>query len=262
MNLVRDLINQATATNFRANCPYCGGNNSLSVNKVDGEYKYKCFKANCNIAGNYATGYTVAELKAKLSKTVIDKPFQLPDYCIRGIANDSSYEYLRNHFCLDSVVRGKAKVAYDPKENRLLFLVYDGSVLKGAVGRALSRRTMPKSKIYPGSVTYPFICGSEDTLVIVEDCASACAVTRLPVTGMALLGTYLKPEYIPVISRYKNVIIALDNDANAKSLTINKLIKYYTKSSVQMIPKDIKNMTEEELCQSLNLKLNDGSLVS
>lgn len=248
MKLVRDLIDQATATNFRANCPYCGSGNSLSINKVDGEYRFKCFDANCDVYGNYNTGYSIAEVKAKLSNTVENKPFTLPDYFVKGIANDSCYEYLLRYFCLGAVVGGHAKIAYDPKENRIVFLVYEGNMLRGAVGRALKGNIKPKSKIYQGSSTYPFICGSGKTLVIVEDCASACAVTRLPeYSGMALLGTYLKPEYIPVITQYKNVIICLDSDANQKSLTINKLLKYYTNSRVQMIPKDIKNMTEEEL---------------
>lgn len=256
MNLIQRLIDQTTATSFRANCPYCGGNNSLSVNKIDGEYKYKCFKAHCTIAGNYHTGFTINEIKQKISKVVEHKSFALPEHFVKGIANDLVYGYLRDNACLPAVLAGKAKIAYDPKENRAVFLIYNGIEIKGAVGRALNSHVKPKSKIYQGSLTYPFICGHADTLVVVEDCASACAVTRVPnVAGLALLGTYMKPEYVPVIAKYKNVIIALDSDANAKALTVNKLIKYYTNSKVVLLPKDIKNMTQEEVeC----LRLNEG----
>lgn len=256
MKLIVDLIDQSTAISFRANCPYCGSSNSLSVNKVDGEYKYCCFDANCSVRGNYRTGYSVAELKQKLHKPSVNKAYSLPDYFIKGIANDLCYSYLCNHYCLQAVLTGRSQIAYDPKEHRIVFLVSDAGMLKGAVGRALGN-AKPKSRIYQGSSTYPFICKSGKTLVIVEDCASACAVTRLPeYSGLALLGTNLKPEYLPVIRQYDKVLIALDNDAKHKALAMNKLIKFYTNSRVVLIPKDIKNMTDEELCQ--HLKENDG----
>lgn len=258
MNLIRDLIDQSQATSFRTTCPYCGSYNSLSVNKVDGEYKYKCFDANCKTYGSYYTGYTDEEIQQKLYKPVGNKPYMLPQYFVKGIANDLCYEYLRDTFCLGAVQAGRAKVAYDPKEQRLVFLIYEGNTLRGAVGRAFRRSTI-KSRIYTGSEPYPFICPSGRTLVIVEDCASACAVTRLPeYSGMALLGTSLKETYIPVIAKYEQVIIALDNDANLKALAMDKLLKLYTNSRVHLIPKDIKNMTDDELWENLSSDQRSG----
>ena len=67
-----------------------------------------------------------------------------------------------------------------------------------------------------------FICGSNATGILVEDCASACAVSHL-YSGIALMGTSLPESYIPVLKkRFKKIIVALDRDATTKAFDIAK----------------------------------------
>lgn len=249
MQIIKDLIEFRTESNFREHCPVCGGNKTLSVTRDSGKYLYRCFKSSCNIRGVIGSSYTSSEIKERVRPTA--KPqtkFHFPEHFIQGIANDACYRYIQSNHVLFYAVHNIAKVGYDPKLNRFLYFITRANEIVGAVGRALSHKTWPKVYQYDSPIIYPFIAGDTDTLVLVEDCASACAVTRIPeLSGCALLGTFLQPDYVPVITKYKKVIICLDNDATQKSLTINKLLQYYTKTNIKMLNRDIKNMSQEEL---------------
>lgn len=144
---------------------------------------------------------------------------------------------------------GRFNVAFDPKLNRVCYLIRDeaGSVV-GAVGRALGNER-PKTHNYPGSAKVPFTVKNGSTLVLVEDCASAASVTRLPgVSGMALQGTVLKNEFIPFLQVFDQVIVALDLDATKKALTIkNSLTYHHPNVKLWRLNKDIKDMDDNEL---------------
>ena len=91
-----------------------------------------------------------------------------------------------------------------------------------------------------GSKEYPFICGDSDTAVLVEDCASACAVSHL-YSGVALMGTSLPDSYIPILKkRFKKIIVALDRDATTKAFDISNQLRYYVNTQVKILDDDLK----------------------
>jgi len=98
-----------------------------------------------------------------------------------------------------------------------------------------------------GSKTYPFICGDSDTAVLVEDCASACAVSEV-YTGVALMGTSLPDSYIPVLKKkFKKVIVALDRDATTKSFDISNQLRYYMDTEVKILEDDLKYFDKQQI---------------
>ena len=114
----------------------------------------------------------------------------------------------------------------------------------------------PRSTIFPDTTLFrskksnPFICGTHKTAVLVEDCASTCAVSSV-VTGVALLGTSLSEQYIPHLKKYNEVLVALDRDATAKSFDIASKLCYTIPSKVVMLDDDLKYYNEEKIREIL-----------
>jgi hypothetical protein len=122
-------------------------------------------------------------------------------------------------------------------------MVKDGRKVVDAVGRALND-VRPKWYRYGKSQT-PFVCGNHDTVFVVEDCASACAVSN-KVTGLALLGTNLLQEHVRVLQKYERVYIALDKDATDKALDMVRRLYFLVPTSLAVLQQDLKNMTDDE----------------
>jgi Zn ribbon nucleic-acid-binding protein len=239
-------------TSKRTNCPSCGGLNTLSMLKHNGVVKYLCFKLSCGIKGTI-DDLTLGDVKKRVSgdksNLSVDK-WIVPEHFVLGIANEECLSLLERYNCLGAYKLGYFKCGFDPQENRLVIFILDelGSIT-GAVGRALHpRKEIPKTLNY--SIDTPFICvPGKDTLILVEDCFSAIAVTRLEgYSGMALLGTNLKDSYIPYIAKYNKVIVALDADAKNKALKIKNTLDFYAKNVyVKFLEQDIKDMNYEKL---------------
>ena len=113
---------------------------------------------------------------------------------------------------------------------------------------------MPKWYVY-GRKDYPDICGEGDVAVLVEDCASACAVSQ-DFAGVSLMGTSLPDTFIPVLQKkYKEVIVALDRDATTKSFDIAKALESAKlKARVVILKDDLKyyrpGMIKEMRCKN------------
>lgn len=248
MNGIHQCIQQmGSRTNARFDCPSCGGENTLSISRIGREIKYYCFRSVCKLKGINNASLSPDALKAILMPVLAEeRPFELPTYWIKGITSEKCLKTLLNTHSYSAYRNGLFSVAYDPKQNRICYLLKDKGNIVGAVGRTLAGGK-PKTLNYPGSAKIPFKVGTSDTVVCVEDCASACAVTRGDYTGLALLGTSLKDDYIPYITEYKKIIIALDKDARDKALEIrNRLMYYHNDVTVWFLDKDIKDMTDDE----------------
>jgi DNA primase len=135
---------------------------------------------------------------------------------------------------------------YDVKQHRIVFLIKEKEKVKGAIGRGLNSQIYPKWYIY-GDKTYPFICGDSDIGILVEDCASACAVSHV-YSGIALMGTSLPDSFIPILKKkFKKIIVALDRDATTKSFDISNQLRYYVESEVKILEDDLKYYDEETI---------------
>jgi DNA primase len=95
------------------------------------------------------------------------------------------------------------------------------------------------------------VCGKYKTAIVVEDCASACAVSE-HYTGFALMGTNFSDEFIPYIKKYSKVIVALDRDATTKSFDIANKIGYYVPTEVKILKDDLKYFKPDEIKEILN----------
>lgn len=243
----------------RFDCPLCNGKNTLTITKEMGNTKYRCFKNSCTLhtGGSRLLKASKDDVLTSLaSKTLLGgatearRPFALPDYIVEGIPSKKAFQMLLNWNCIEAYTKGMFRVAYDPRSNRLVFLVQEDGVTVGAIGRALEKDIKPKVYNYPNAKPIPFTCGKGSTAVLVEDCFSACSIGRIEgYTGLALLGTSLHTEYLLHIARtYEKVIIALDPDAYGKSFKMKSSIEYFVQDTkVWKIPTDLKNMNKEQI---------------
>ena len=110
------------------------------------------------------------------------------------------YRLFKKNHCMNAYMKGLTDIRYDIKQHRAVFLIKEKNEIRGAVGRGLNSEVYPKWFMY-GDKSYPFMCGQNDIAVVVEDCASACAVSDF-YCGVALMGTSLPESYIPVLKKH------------------------------------------------------------
>jgi hypothetical protein len=223
----------------RMNCPECGGRNTFTATRKQGKIVWNCYKASCNCSGSKTKKHSIDNiisiLSNKVDKQTMECPFTLPDYFLDVL-------YAEHEDYLKRIHATNAEVMLDPRENRVVFLIRDPETqeLKGAIGRAMKKDMLPKWRRYDRTNDLLYIIGNGTTAVIVEDCASACAVAGAGYTGIALLGTSLHDGHIRNLLGYQRVVVALDNDASKKSLKIQKKLDDYVSSEVVFLPDDLK----------------------
>lgn len=253
--MLSTLIEQVVeGTTKRFNCPSCGGSNTLTITKSMGKIVYNCFRANCSLSGKKKNTMTGTQVLNVLRHVPEEANWQMPEYWVGGIANQDVYDYLVRTHTLSSYDAGLFDIAYDPSENRVCYLIKDNNgAIVNAVGRAL-KNAYPKSRTYAISTTPFSVCTDRKYTVVVEDCASAVSASRHPhVGGLALLGTHLHESYVAPIALLERPVIALDYDAMRKTLKMQwRLYNYNKRTSTAILPKDIKDMTDEEYIEWVN----------
>jgi len=234
---------------YRSDCPVCGKPNTFSVSDDGLQRMWFCFHADCNVSGR--TGIVLSKDFAKIAikkptgradKVLPDK-FSVPDTFVSLSRNLDAELYVRSVHAYDAYLSGAADIRYDFKRNRVAYIVKTDNKIVDAAGRSLDGRN-PKWYRYNNS-SVPFACGDKATALLVEDCASACAVSNL-VTGVALLGTNLLDEHIEFLSKYKQVFVALDKDATDKALDMVKILCRKVPTKLMVLDRDLKNLNNEE----------------
>jgi hypothetical protein len=94
----------------------------------------------------------------------------------------------------------------------------------------------------------PFKCGECKDAVIVEDCASACAVSNV-LTGIAILGTSLVESHKKYINPYRKLYVALDPDATVNSFKITNELRFhgFINVHVKRIKDDLKYFSTKQI---------------
>lgn len=246
---LKDIISSAPLGHSRINCPQCGGGKTLSITNEDGHIKFYCFKASCPAKGGMDLVPTADDVRSRINYArKSEDGFSVPEHMVFGMANTACHEMLRDYNCLSAYEKGWFKCGYDPKEDRLVIFIESGNKIVGAVGRTLSGQ-WPKVLDYGGVNEHPFICGNNNKLIMVEDVFSAISATRMDgYSGLSLMGTSLKPAYIPELIKFEQIIICLDADAKNLAIKLkNPLTYYHPNVIIRFIKKDIKNMSNEEL---------------
>lgn len=259
LKVILDLIHQHP-NQTRFNCPFCNRINSLAVHSVDGSIRYKCFGVDCKTHGINKQRLEIDDIYTRknnmdISRNSVDNVFCLPSYFVSPLDRPEVLEYLRRNHVLKAYEAGLVQLRYDPKDNRIVYLVRDsdGNICN-CTGRLLSKSISSKWRIY-GNNKSPFVCGTKDVAIVVEDCASACAVSSL-MTGLALLGTDFSVEYLNILKRYKHVILALDKDALRKTLEIEASIRFFAEVSILFLEEDLKVLDEKHLKEFLGEHYN------
>jgi DNA primase len=169
--------------------------------------------------------------------------YVIPDTFVSLSRSLDAETYVKRVNAYDAYLAGLADIRYDFKRNRAVFLVKQGNKVVDATGRSLNGRA-PKWYRYNGS-KYPFICGSKPFAILVEDCASACAVSKCAV-GVALLGTNLLPEHIKTLTKFQRVYVALDKDATDKAVDMVRVLNNHVPTKLMILRTDLKNMDRDE----------------
>ena len=234
-------LNVEEGTSKRFDCIFCGKKNTLSVTKKKGKLLWNCFSASCNSKGNVGTDYSKEDLIKEIESNKDAEellPFIFPDYCVNVDRSDKAIRYIKHFDFYDVYEANPNYFMYDVKGDRLVFVVEHGGNVTGAVGRSL--RGEMKWLRYDSNHA-PFIMkANSDTAIIVEDCISACVVAKCH-NGVALLGTNLLTEHIKYIKHFKKIWVALDRDATAKSLDIQRKIAIHVPDcSIKILDRDLK----------------------
>lgn len=223
-----DTLDLSVDQTYRGDCPVCHGKNTFTVSNDIGNILYNCYKAGCNVHGVKHTNMDVFTIKALLthgygSESDFEQDlctFDMPPY----IVPYEQVEHPIDPMFLQRYSISPKDVHYDIRQDRLVFLVHaESGELVDAVGRSL-RGQQPKWLRYASSPV-PYVHGGDATnVVIVEDAISAYVVGEYfydKCTCLALLGTQLTAYHKQYIQKYyTNVIVALDPDAQDKTIAI------------------------------------------
>jgi len=226
-------------------CPFCGGRNKFTLDRFDGVLVWNCFRASCSVKGSLRGKRDINALKNYVSGAPTRRPVKalnrLPAMTTSVRKHIPAMEYLKEVNSLEAYESGLIKVKYSPKENRVLFYTNDGT---GAVGRALDDR-LPKWWKY-GDTTVGISVGTGQHVVLVEDIASACAVSRLTdFTGFALLGTNLTAPLRKQLAKYIKVTLVLDNDASSKAVYLSK--RHGLITNLRLTKEDLKCLSTQQI---------------
>jgi hypothetical protein len=226
-------------------CPFCGGRNKFTLDRFDGVLVWNCFRASCNAKGSLRGKRDITALKNYVGGTPtqrsVKKLNQLPSMTVSVRKHAPSIDYLKSVNSWDAYESGLIKIRYLPTENRVLFYTNDGT---GAVGRALDSR-LPKWWKY-GETSLGISVGSGEHAVLVEDVASACAVSRISgVVGFALLGTNITTGIKAQLVKYNKTTLVLDNDASSKAVYLCK--KHGAVTNLRLTKEDLKCLSPQEI---------------
>ena len=252
-----DIANGETK---RMVCPSCGRNKyekTFTVTNNMGSILWNCYKVSCDISGSMRNSLTVSDIKRlqiRNDRVEDDKPFEMPPYVI-------AHRNQRNliSWCAEwKIDPDELGLMYDVKEHRVVFPVIHDNVIVDATGRSLGRR-FPKWKRY-GKNSLPYVFGSGNVAVVVEDCVSAAVVGGYDsFVGVALLGTSLQEPHKRYLAQFSTAIVALDPDALPKTLEFAKEIRGSVNNvKVLRLNDDIKYQREEDINKLLSLETDKG----
>lgn len=241
LNGIRLLPNQ----HRRMDCPFCGGRNTFTVSNLDGSLKWNCYKASCGSGGVKSIGRNPDQIRRRLDGVQADQKRITPLPSILSLPDHhpAALRYLERNGSLDAYRSGLCHIRFDPATERVLFFMPDR---KGATGRSLTGER-PKWKAY-GDTSGLLTVGSGKKVVLVEDAASACAVSRVDgYVGAALMGTNLNPVQRQQLRHYEMVLIALDKDASRKSLSLKAGLDGTVPVHVRLLEDDLKYLSEDQI---------------
>ena len=257
MNLAKEVkVLMQGASSYRGDCPVCGGKMSFSANRtVAGELAWICFKASCKVRGRGDVIRSVNEILQSLvavGDSTLAK-WESPNYFVSVGSRPNVHEYLANNNLAHAYKTGMIDLVYDPRQERVVFLIKDEGITYDAIGRLLGAGK-PKWYRYGSSNMGCWFANQDatDTVIITEDIPSAC-VCAYNYNSLALLGTELSDmDFTRIIRGYSKVIVALDPDAFSKGVAIARRLKPYVEATPMLIPDDLKYFKPKDVKDMIN----------
>jgi hypothetical protein len=242
---IQDNLPQGDET-IRTNCPNCHKRNTFTISRVNGKVLWNCYSANCKIKGikNFTRSSDEIREKIRDSSDVLEN-FLTPDSFTIFTQNERARAYIEKNNCMAAYNNRDVEIMYDSKQDRVVFMVKNNHYVCDAVGRSLNRFTKPKWYRY-GKSNRLFTCGKSKVGVLVEDAASACAISPVA-TGIALLGTNLRDVNVSSLRKFDHIHICLDPDATRKALWMQKHLAYYVSCDIVRVDDDLKYFSPEEI---------------
>ena len=248
----------------RFNCPVCNNYNTFAVTRKIGGTYWFCFHNSCRSKGKLKG--TIG--KAEIVEYFYDTEKYTPEYSPPETWFDPIRvaSILGKHNILDVYQDRRIQVGWDNKRERYVFMIWSNGKCFGGIGRSFSNR--PKwllYKSYPKQNKFPLVVPKHGTYyspyypkdifkvgVIVEDAISAAAVSHVH-DGVAILGTHIPDNYVPLLSSYDNLFIALDEDATNKAIKYQQFLNVFVPTKIIMLDKDLKDMSKEQILEKVKL---------
>ena len=251
-----ETLNLKNQEVYRGDCPVCDNKNTFSVKNMGDAILYNCFHADCGIKGKIKGEVSKSSFRQEKKVWNTNSSFAIPSHFVEVTRSKSAVLYLKKYNCMDAVDKKKVSVMYDIKQNRIVFLIKDyADKIIDAIGRSLDKNSKVRWLRY-GKSTNPFIGNGEidkNVVVIVEDCASACAVS-CGFSGLALLGTNLTNSTLSIIkNKWSRAIICLDKDATDKALKMSDRLSFYLQTDMKMLERDLKCEDKDTIYQMFEL---------
>ena len=243
------LKNAPTEGNsVRISCPSCASK-TFTISKIHGKLLWNCYKASCKTNGSEQMERSKTDIASRIRDTITfyhdAENFTVPEWFTPFTDNVRALNYLKRNNCIDAFENGRARILYDPKQDRVVFLVKENGITYDAIGRSLKPKTIPKWYRY-GKSQKLFTAGEHSQAVLVEDSASACAISPVA-TGVALLGTNMKDADLTQLRKYEHVFVCLDPDATRKALDLQKYLSYFVSTTIIRIDDDLKYYDAQEI---------------
>ena len=218
-----ELLDLTYGETHRGNCPVCNGKKTFTATCTDTGIVYNCYKAGCNVGGIAGGTLTSEQLLAAMRKRKQEAdvqppaPIPVPEGFTQR-TDIQKYVAWMQGYNLNPIELG---TYYDVRQDRVCFPVKHKGAVVDFVGRSMTGRT-PKWLRY-ANAHVPYTYGNGIVAVLVEDCVSAAVAGHAEnCTGIALLGTNVLDEYLPLLQTYDTLIVALDPDARSKALQLVK----------------------------------------
>ena len=245
---IQDNLPQGDET-VRTTCPICRRYDTFTISCVNGKVLWNCYSANCKVKGlHIGATRSYDEISKRVRQNYHEfyhADFATPHSFTLFTNNLQAVQYVVKNNCMKAYKSRMADIMYDSKQNRVVFMIKNDHVICDAIGRSLHKSVKPKWYRY-GKSNRLFTSGESDVGVLVEDAASACAISPVA-TGIALLGTNLRDVNIQQLKKFKHIHICLDPDATRKSIWMQSHLSYYVSCDIVRLEDDLKYFKPEEI---------------
>jgi hypothetical protein len=225
-------------------CPICAREKLSITRGLDG-IVYNCYRASCSARGFIPDSGVLQPHVVRTTR--IGNPY-LGEIVPLDVEQGACLGFSIDNFLTARPMwsLGTERIAFpilSPKGSR-----------RGWVLRAYDGRT-PKALTYLNSDELRlshYQKGKDKIAVIVEDIPSAVKAAKY-MSAVALLGTSMDEDAIAELqANYDDIIIALDKDATRQAIALQRRVALrFNRVDVVLLPMDLKDMEEKDLCQFL-----------